>query len=217
MMKESYINSIGNKLKCSKAHKVEIKKDLTSDMDAALAAGETLDQIIARMGTPKEVAAKFNQNVSEEELKKYKKKKVLKIAAIVLVLVVVAASLIWFVIPKTYELGGKGSAFDETTVVEDAKQIARLVGTQDYVTIINDKSDEILQSAIDQKQLEDAYKAVGEDWGKLVSFGDYYTAEVRQMGKSYAIVVLTTSYDNVQVTFTLTYDKDMKLAGIYMK
>lgn len=217
MMKESYINSIGNKLKCSKAHRVEIKKDLTSDIDAALAAGESLDQVIARMGTPKEVAAEFNQNVSEEELRKYKKKKAWKITAFILLAIVVVVALIWFMIPKTYELGGKGSPFDETIVVEDSKQIARLVGTQDYDTIINEWSDENLQKAIDQKQLEDAYKAVGDDWGKLVSFGDYYTAEVKQMGNTYAIVVLTTSYDNAHVTFTLTYDKDMKLAGLYMK
>ena len=44
-----------------------------------------------------------------------------------------------------------------------------------------------------------------------------YATEVIQNGEHYAIAQVTVSYENVNVVYTLTYDADMKLAGLYMR
>ncbi|MCF2641866.1 MAG: DUF3887 domain-containing protein [Lachnospiraceae bacterium] len=65
--------------------------------------------------------------------------------------------------------------------------------------------------------IEDARRQVGSDWGEIQSFGDFYMSEIRQRGQRYAVVQVAVMYENVEVTYTITFDENMKLAGLYMK
>ena len=42
-------------------------------------------------------------------------------------------------------------------------------------------------------------------------------SEIRQRGQRYAVVQVAVMYENVEVTYTITFDENMKLAGLYMK
>ena len=42
-------------------------------------------------------------------------------------------------------------------------------------------------------------------------------AEINQRGQKFAIAQLNVSYENISVTYTLTFDDKMKLAGFYIK
>lgn len=55
------------------------------------------------------------------------------------------------------------------------------------------------------------------DWKENVSFGNAYIVEVEQMGKVYALTQMTVGYGDKSVTYTLTFDSDYKLAGVYMR
>ena len=68
-----------------------------------------------------------------------------------------------------------------------------------------------------EAEMEEAKKTIGDDWGTFRNFGKTYMTEIRQNGQSFAMVQMNASYDNVSVTYTLTFDVEMKLAGIYMK
>lgn len=41
--------------------------------------------------------------------------------------------------------------------------------------------------------------------------------EVQQMGQSFAVCQTTVIYENVTVVYTITFDEEMNLAGLYMR
>ena len=65
--------------------------------------------------------------------------------------------------------------------------------------------------------LEDIKGYVGEDWGALLNMGSAYMVEIREKGKNYAVVQINAAYENVGVTYTLTYNQEMELYGFYVK
>ena len=74
-----------------------------------------------------------------------------------------------------------------------------------------------MQPYLTEEKMEEAKKTIGDDWGTFRNLGKTYMTEIRQNGQSFAMVQMNASYDNVSVTYTLTFDAEMKLAGIYMK
>ena len=79
MSVKKYVNSIVKRVKCSKAKREEIRQQLFSDISAAVENGESEHRVIARMGSAKEIAEEFNQNLPECEQKIYKKNKSIRI------------------------------------------------------------------------------------------------------------------------------------------
>ena len=73
MNQEKYVIAVLKKLKCSGSKKKEIRKELESDIAAALENGESLEEIMARMGSPASLAGEFNDNFSKEEITAFKK------------------------------------------------------------------------------------------------------------------------------------------------
>ena len=64
---EKYIKMVIRNIKCSGKKKKEIKRELTSDITTALAAGEEWQSIMERMGTPAALAAEFNKSEPPQE------------------------------------------------------------------------------------------------------------------------------------------------------
>lgn len=216
MKKETYITAIVKKLKCSSAKKNEIKKDLEADIAEALEKGETMEDIVERMGNALAVAAEFNANFSENEKKLYKKAKVLRSIGIVALVVIVLAILLWYAIPKAYPLEEKGN-FEEEQLVDAAKTAIAYFG---------EGNDEALMKLCDKQEMADIITGqkgqeiramFGDDWGEAVSYGNPYTAEMVQFGTSIGVVQMTVAYEDFSVTYTISMDKDMKLTGFYIK
>ena len=74
MNQEKYVIAVLKKLKCSGSKKKEIRKELESDIAAALENGESLEEIMARMGSPASLAGEFNDNFSKEEITAFKRR-----------------------------------------------------------------------------------------------------------------------------------------------
>ena len=69
-----------------------------------------------------------------------------------------------------------------------------------------------------KEALEGAKQQLGSgEWGAFQSFGTSYTAEIEQMGKKYVMVQMNAVYENTSVTYTITLDENLKLAGFYVK
>ncbi|MCI5711811.1 MAG: DUF3887 domain-containing protein [Roseburia sp.] len=215
MTAEQYVNRIGKKIKCSGKKKKEIKRQILSDVLVAMENGETVDDIMKHMGSIDEVAFEFNQNLSEEEQKTYararKRNRILTILGIVIVLF----GLIYWMLPKTAEIESSG-VFAKDALENQTKWVIEKLDNNDFEALETESIGE-MKKALNPEVIEDARRQVGSDWGEIQSFGDFYMSEIRQRGQRYAVVQVAVMYENVEVTYTITFDENMKLAGLYMK
>lgn len=215
MTTEKYVNTIIRKVKCSKSRRLEIRQQLLSDIEGERENGESPENIMHRMGSAAEVAREFNQNMPERERKAYTRKKLLKIIIAVAVIIVAAACIIYRMLPKGAELGTSG-VFEQNVVEEQAKWIVEKLNEDDFETLL-DASDEAMQQALTPEMIEDARASISDDWGDFRSYGQVYMSELKQNGKLFAATQMTVAYENVSVTYTILFDEDMKLAGLFMK
>ena len=215
---EKYTKSIVKNLKCSKAKREDIKRQLEADIQAAMETGETLEEIQVRMGMPENVAKEFNDNFSKEELKaagKSKRGKILAVIGVILLILILIISWWW---PRVSEVGSDGT-FNKEDVESQSELIINLLNEEDYEGLCsysNDTMKTVLQKE-NYDSLKAAKESIGSDWGAFISVGKVYMTQISQMGKKCVIVQMNVSYENVSVTYTITFDEDMKLAGLYMR
>ena len=57
----------------------------------------------------------------------------------------------------------------------------------------------------------------GNDWGAFKNLGNPYIMQIKQMNVTNAVVQVNASYENISVTYTLLFDEEGKLTGMYMK
>lgn len=215
MTMEKYVKTIIKKIKCSPGRRKEIRQQLLSEISAAKENGEELSQIIARMGPAASVAAEFNENISSEELKKYKRGKRLKIGGLIGVILVLLVFGIYWVLPKGAELE-KGGLFKERMVRAQMQNVIDWVDAEDYEAL-KEHSIPLLKSTFEGDTFSQAKATLSDNWGTRKVVGNFYLAQFTQMGKTYALGQVTVSYENVSVTYTLTLDTDLQLAGIYIR
>ncbi len=79
------------------------------------------------------------------------------------------------------------------------------------------QSTDTMQSYFTQETISDIRSQLSEDWGSQNSIGTIYMSELVQAKQHYAVTEVTVAYDNITVTYRLTFDTDMKLAGIYIR
>ena len=215
MDERKYVKQVVKHLKCSGAKREEVRRELLADIASAVEAGESWDQVRARMGMPKEAAREFNDNFSAEERKKYRNKRILIISGIVAALLAVLAAVGYWMFHKVSSLNEK-SGFNEALVVEKAKEIIDLFDRGDYAAIIAGGSEK-MQAGLNEEILSQAKDTICDDWGSFRSYGTPYTAFVNQMGAEGALVQINVAYENISVTYTISFDRDMKLQGFFIK
>ncbi len=215
MTAETYVKQIVKKVKCTGKKRNEIRKQLLSDIESEMERGESLEKVMLRMGEPIAAAEEFNQNMLQEEVKKYKRGVRIKIAVCILtVLAAAAIAAAWF-LPVTKKFGSSG-LFNEKTVEEKSKEVIRLLDAEDYDTLLAG-SDIYMQKVLTKEIVDAAKKMAGDNWGEFQGFGKFYMAEQKQQGNIRAVVQMNAAYENIAVTYTLIFDKDMKLSGLYIK
>lgn len=215
MTLNSYVNKIARHLLCNSDKKKEIIKQIKSDIEIKVDGGLSPDIVFKQMGSPKDVAAEFNDNFDENEKKKIKRKKRLIIIACAVAVVVFFAVVLYWMFPKA-EYIENSDIFTEAEVKTKAEYIIDALNDKEYKVIENNMTED-LKSVLNASQLEKAANDFCEDYGKFKSFGKCYMAEINQRGQKFAIAQLNVSYENISVTYTLTFDDKMKLAGFYIK
>lgn len=219
MNERSYTKAVSKRLVCSKARRDEFVRDLESDIAAARAAGERWEQIERRMGDPRQVASEFNEDLSDAERAAGKRRKrnriVAIVAAVVVALAAVLAAATWWATPHQ----------GPTVQVEDAASQPAVAQAQKVVELFDAHDGDGLR-ALSSKQfaelftdqvLDDARASVsGGDWGAFVSFDSAYLTEITQMGQRVEVVRLAVRYEDALLTYTLSFDADLKLIGFYV-
>ncbi len=215
MNKNTYVRNTVKKIKCGRSKKKEIKKQLEADIDIRLEQGEPLEKIIAETGSPKEFADNFNENLSDAEKRRYRRDKTGRILLPVFIILVILGGLLYWFLPKVTEIENS-RYFDKTQVEDVMKETVALLDENDY-TALKAMSNPQMSSFLTEEMIASAKKQLSDDFGKQISCGTPYVAEIVQYGNHLAVGEITVSYENVSVTYRLTYDKDMKLTGLYMR
>ena len=211
-----YAKKVAGYLKCSSKRKQEIRKQITSDIQAAMEEGKSLEQVLRDMGEPRALAAEFNESFGEAEKKAASRAKVCKILAIIFVILFLVAMLVWWALPKQKFLSDS-KTFSEELVQERAELILELFNQKDYAALQEYQIEQMQELMVEETMEQMKAQYIGSDWGEMRNIGNIYSVEISQMGKKYATIQMTVSYENVNVTYTMTFDEDLKLAGFYMR
>lgn len=215
MDEKRYVNAVARKLKCGGKRKKEIKRQLLSDIQMRENQGERLEEIISRMGKAEEIADSFNESISAKEQRRYAGNRVLKIVIpIVLALTFIAVSVYW-IFPKTVDIE-KSRVFDKEEVEAAMKETVELLDAEEYA-VLQENAIPQMQSFLNAETRESIRETLSDDWGERKQFGAVYMAEVIQGNTHLAVGEMTVTYENVSVTYRLTYDEDMRFAGIYVR
>ena len=107
--------------------------------------------------------------------------------------------------------------FDKENVKKNAQEVIGTVSTDDYSSLLTVYANEELAKEITMKKILDAKNTINSDWGLMQQIvkEEYYAVENRKV--TYAVAIMEVQYENVNITYTLSFDTDMKLAGIYLK
>ena len=215
MDEKRYVNAVARKLKCGGKRKREIKRQLLADMQARENQGERLDDIISRMGKAEEIAEGFNENISAEERKRYARNRVLKIVIPISLALFFLGMAGYWLFPKTVDIG-KSRYFDKEEVEAAMKETVELLDAEEYAALQENAIPQ-MQSLLNAETRESMRKALSDEWGDRKQFGAVYLVEVIQGNRHLAVGEMTVTYENVSVTYRLSYDEDMRLAGIYVR
>lgn len=215
MNADQYVNNVARKIKCDGKKKKEIKRQLLTDINMRIARGEALEQIIAQMGAASEIAEGFNENISAEEKKKYRRNKVLKIVIPIAAVLVLLAVFIYWMLPKGMDIE-QSKYFDKAQVEAAMKETIERMDAGEFESLQENAIPQ-MKAFLNEEELAKVRGKMSDNWGERRQFGVVYVAEVAQGDKHFAVGEITVSYDNITVTYRLTYDEDMRLAGLYVR
>lgn len=137
------------------------------------------------------------------------------IAVAVIIFLVITAYL---EMPKSKDISDSKyfNSDDLTTQTEQVIDYLDADNFDDMAAISN----EDMKAALTKDQLsnwKDAKDKIGSNWGKRTDFTISYMEEVTSKNKVYAIIEVKVAYENVNVSYTVTFDQNNKLAGLYME
>lgn len=219
MKMEAYTKKVAKDLLCEPSRKKEIVLQMESDIAGAMEEGRALEEVLAELGEPEDVAKEFNDNFSEtekkEESRRRRRKKRRIVIAVVAVAVLLLAVLIYWAVPKTKDIADS-RIFDREEVLSEAEYVIALLDEEDYETM-EDGMTEQLAGLLAGGELDKAKDMVSEEFGAFLKYTYEEAVEVTQQGQKFAVVQMSASYENVSVVYTLSFDEEMRLAGIYMR
>lgn len=102
--------------------------------------------------------------------------------------------------------------YDENEVKVSAQEIVKLLNDEDYEAI-DEKMSENLKSAASVDDIKVAWQPLKESMGAF----DSISKETVVGNEGLATTAVVAKYKNGSVTFTLTFNEELKLEGIYMK
>lgn len=125
------------------------------------------------------------------------------------------AAFAWWLFPKVSAVGTSG-IYTKETLEEKALQVVSLLDQNDFDSLWRDATEE-MQSVLTQAQIDQIRDPLSDNWGESISVEIFSVQEVKQQGKLYASVQALAAYENITVLYTISFDQEMRLAGIYMK
>lgn len=213
MNEKKYIREVLKQLNCSKKDKLKIKEDLKSDLQLALESGKTWQEIQESLGSPLDYANELNEEFAYSPKKSRKK----LIITIICIVIIVILAIVWafnYFIPKTYPLSDS-TIFKKDELQVQVDEVIDDLNNENYSALKNISSDE-LKAHINKEELNKAKATLG-NLGTYQKITNQEFYEVKAQGQTYALIEVIALYDVRSVTYTISFNEEMELAGIYMK
>lgn len=150
------------------------------------------------------------------ESEEKKNKNWIVVLGVVLILITIIGIVGYSIAPKTILLE-ESELFDKETVIQKAYEVIDLVSNDEHRILLDNYADEKLAEEVSITEIQDAKDSINPTWGTMIEIVKENYYEVGQSDTNYAMAIVDVGYENVTITYTLTFDIDMKLAGIYIK
>lgn len=111
--------------------------------------------------------------------------------------------------------GKLSDAFDVTAVEEAAVEIVELVNNNDGEAI-RARGTEELKTALTDEALAPVFDAINAK-GEFKEIARINLSGIKQNNTEYAVAVVIAKYADGTATFTISFDTDMRLAGLYYR
>ena len=134
---------------------------------------------------------------------------------------IVGISALWAVLCFAVLAGCVGQElsgdFNEEEVRKAAEQVIMLINDQDSEGL-RELSTVQMRAALTDDVLDQIYEAIGEG-GRFETIEDMSVAGTtdKSSGEEFAVVVARAQYEIKTFTFTISFTKQMKLAGLYYR
>lgn len=108
-------------------------------------------------------------------------------------------------------------SFKEDEVVAKAKNVVETINTKDFDAVAAMERED-LQDQLGADKLKSALEAPLEDAGAFKEYKTVVTYGMKDKSadEDYAVCILVCKYENATHKFTLSFDKDLKIVGLYM-
>lgn len=133
---------------------------------------------------------------------------------IVVILLVLISVAVWY-LPKVNDIE-YSDIFVVAEVEQKLIQVITLLDENDYEGL-QAVSTSQMANVLSDDYMSAAKQKLSDEFGERISVESIYVQEIRQMNQSFAACQITVTYENVNVVYTITFDKEMKLAGLYMR
>jgi len=119
---------------------------------------------------------------------------------------------------------GKSSDTGKNSSVSSGQKEKYIEKAQNVITLFNEeKSDEIVElcdeamkNAMSEDKLSEIYPQIKSN-GDFEKFLEGEMTKVEQGGKTFTVVVQQTKYEKNTLTYTISFDNEDKLAGVFFK
>ena len=108
--------------------------------------------------------------------------------------------------------GKLSDKYNEEDLKVEAEKVIKNLNDKNYDAILEGSSDE-LKNALPDNKLKETWEGFSENIGDYDSILKMTFAEKN----GYGVAIVNVKYTNKKVTFTLSFNSEMKLSGIYMK
>lgn len=214
MNKEKYINNVLKNINCSKNDKVKIKEDLNSDIAVALDSGESWVEIKKRLGSPEELASELNENFDYPVRSNSKRNIFIGVFIGVTVVILSIVLLFNYFVPKSSSID-ESKIFDIEVLNQKVELVIDCLNTDNYEQLMTFSND-LMKQSLGYEELNSAILSLGE-LGDFKSITRTNFSEVKNKKEIMAVGEIVALYEQKSVTYTISFDEDMKLAGLYMK
>lgn len=110
------------------------------------------------------------------------------------------------------------NGYDETLLTSTAQNVVQLVNAGDYEAVISMLRDD-MKSEVTVEDLSLAYDGPIAKAGAFVNFKkvDFSVTNDQTTGETYCVVELKCEYENKTYDFNVTFNRAMKIVGLFMK
>lgn len=222
MEQKAFLKTVGKNLNCGKTRKREICHDIRADIEAAGQTGETWSEIEARMGNPREMAAEFNENMTDRERQQAHREKRRRIMAVIVPVAGILLILVGVVIgrnrsgqPQVNELGSSG-IYSETMLEPRIDLVIDLINEESYEELLFDYCTAEVNQAVTPEQLGEVRQLISPDWGEYQRITSRSYMEIEYPNEVWAVAQVMVLYENCSAVLRLAFNEEMMINGLYI-